>query len=134
MFLASQTQAGAEPHHLGPGVRAEQVRHPAGVREAMLSRLIGIDSEGTGAAGGGYGLGMRDPIVPAEAPVPAGAMDQSPMLQPARQGSSDTARAQGGLPGHRRARAPSSIAELQSRSGQGAAQPYRSSPRRWAGW
>jgi catalase len=77
MFLASQTEP--EQNHIISALVFELSKCVTPrVREAVLSRLINIDENL--ALRVAAGLGMRDPVVPAKAPVPAKPMDPSPML------------------------------------------------------
>jgi catalase len=77
MFFASQTVP--EQNHIVAALIFELSKCllPK-VREAVLSRLVNIDE--TLASRVATGLGLQSKIVPADAPVPAKAMDPSPML------------------------------------------------------
>jgi catalase len=77
MFLASQTEP--EQNHIISALVFELSKCVTPrVREAVLSRLVNIDENL--ALRVAAGLGIRDPIAPAEAPVPARAMAPSPKL------------------------------------------------------
>lgn len=77
LFFLSQTEP--ERDHIVAALIFELSKcNVARVREAMLSRLIHIDE--SLALRVAAGLGVRDPIVPAPASVPAGEMDLSPAL------------------------------------------------------
>jgi catalase len=77
MFLASQTEP--EQNHIISALVFELSKCVVPrVREAVLSRLINIDENL--ALRVAAGLGLRSEIVPAAAPIPAKAMEPSPML------------------------------------------------------
>ena len=77
MFFASQTVP--EQNHIVSALVFELSKCLVPrVREAVLSRLVHIDH--TLAQRVATGLGLKSEIVPADAPVPAKAMDPSPML------------------------------------------------------
>jgi catalase len=77
MFFASQTEP--EQNHIVSALVFELSRCAVPrVREAMLGRLVHVDE--TLALRVAAGLGVRDPIAPAEAPVPAKPMEPSPAL------------------------------------------------------
>lgn len=77
MFFASQTEP--EQNHIVSALVFELSKCVVPrVRAAMLARLIHIDE--TLALRVAAGLGLREPIVPADAPVPAKEMDASPAL------------------------------------------------------
>ncbi|WP_371416699.1 catalase-related domain-containing protein [Caulobacter sp. S45] len=77
VFFASQTVP--EQNHIVSALVFELSKcvEPR-VRQAVLARLVHIDE--TLAERVAVGLGLRGEIVPADAPVPAKAMDPSPML------------------------------------------------------
>lgn len=77
MFFASQTEP--EQNHIVSALVFELSKCIVPrVRAAMLSRLVNVDE--TLAKRVATGLGIRDAIEPADAPVPAQDMDQSPAL------------------------------------------------------
>jgi catalase len=77
LFFKSQTEP--EQNHIVSALIFELSRcNVPRVRQAVLSRLVNIDE--TLAARVAAGLGVRDPIVPAPAPIPAGDMEPSPAL------------------------------------------------------
>jgi catalase len=77
LFLASQTEP--EQNHIINALVFELSKCVVPrVREAMLARLINIDENL--ALRVAAGLGLRNPIVPAEAPLPAREMPLSPAL------------------------------------------------------
>jgi catalase len=77
LFFLSQTEP--ERDHIVAALIFELSKcNVPRVREAMLARLINIDERL--ALRVAAGLGVRDPIVPAPAPVPAGEMEPSPAL------------------------------------------------------
>jgi len=77
LFFFSQTKP--EQDHIVAALIFELSKcNVARVRAAMLSRLINIDE--TLALRVAAGLGVRDEIIPAPAPIPAGDMEPSPAL------------------------------------------------------